>query len=74
MGFRLKLLALHVHIDFLVAKAEGFAADRWRAAHKALQIHAHHTGVKVHASIFVGSGQNQMVQVIDHVGFLGIVS
>jgi hypothetical protein len=47
-----------MQVNLLIAIFEGFASDRWRAAYKALQTHAHDSRIEVYALGFIGSGQN----------------
>src|SRR5262247_4017185 len=61
VGFGVDLLALDVEVDLLVAEAECDPAGAER-----LPGHAEHPRVEIDARIEVASGQNDVVEVIDH--------
>jgi hypothetical protein len=58
---RLELGALHMQVDLLVAEAK-----RLPPLAEALVVHAQHVDVEAHAGGLVGSGEDEVVEVIDH--------
>jgi hypothetical protein len=56
-----------MQVDFLVSEFESLALNWGRAAYKIFELHAQHAGVKIDASGLVAGGQDQVIQVVNHV-------
>src|SRR5690606_17632531 len=66
MRLRLELLALDVQVDLLVAEPESSAFNRRGSADERLQLPPQHLRVKPDARLFVGSGQDEVIEMTDH--------
>lgn len=69
MRFGLKLFALNVQIDFLIAKLERLARDGRRTANKGLERHTQHARIKINTCGLKASGKYEVIEMGNHGNF-----
>jgi hypothetical protein len=63
-----------MQIDFLLTKPQGLALHWRRPTHKAFELHAQNTDIKIQTRRFIKGGQHQVVKVVNHAQTPGLLN